>query len=264
MGIPDVNYYEPDTKTFSEEMCYNIFEHFIDMIDSTIGYVNDCVSDFLEHLDDELEDEQRLISNINDLAGKVLSWKANPYQLELTVFTIAHECIELCKRYHHYSLRAGEEDAPDPVTPATPGETQVPAQPTKVPDYIMCYLAMKHHRILTEAVINLRHSHVWLFFAYGRSPDNSEWVLNPCGRWSTHHQSIDDFIKSETAEFWLHRVTTNSMVFYAKLCWLVLFKHAPEITMKSSLIKDAAYFEQVRKVNSLHCIIFMTQNSNNR
>jgi hypothetical protein len=257
MGVPDLNYYDPDTKTFSEEMSVNIFEQFIDMIDSTIRYVEDCVSDLLEHLDDDIEDEQRLISNVNDLASKILSWKANTYQLEVTVFTIAHECIELCKAYHHYSLRAGEEDAPDPITPATPGETQVPTKPTKVPDYIMCYLAMKHHRILTEAVINLRHSHVWLFFAYGRSPDNAEWVLNPCGRWSTHHLSLDDFIKSETAEFWLHRVTTNSMVFYAKLCWLILFKHAPEITMKSSLIKDAAYFEPVRILNYVQFITFI-------
>lgn len=118
MGIPDVNYYDPETKTFSEEMSINIFEQFIEMIDSTIRYVDECVSNLLDHLDDDNSDEQRLISNLNDLASKVVSWKTDTFQLELTVFTNAHECIELCKCYHHYGLRAGEEDAPDPVTPA--------------------------------------------------------------------------------------------------------------------------------------------------
>jgi hypothetical protein len=113
---------------------------------------------------------------------------------------------------------------------------------------------MKHHRILTEAVLNLRSSHVWLFFAYGRSADSEEWVLNPCGRWNTHHFTLDDFIKSETAEFWFHRVNTNSMIFFAKLAWMIMFKHAPEISSKSSLPKDAAYFEAVRLQKQKSCI----------
>ena len=57
---------------------------------------------------------------VNDVSARILSWKAKFFPLENTVFTIAHECIEICKRYHHYSRVAGEADAPDPVTPATP------------------------------------------------------------------------------------------------------------------------------------------------
>jgi hypothetical protein len=254
MGIPDIHHYDPSTKTFSDEMSLNIFEHFIELVDSTIRYAEECISDLLEFVEDEKHQETALISRLNEISAKILSWKAQFFQLENTVFTIAHECIEICKRYHHYSRVAGEADAPDPVTPATPVDSQPPPPPTKVPDFEMCYLAMKHHRILNEAVLNLRSSHVWLFFAYGRSADSDEWVLNPCGRWNTHHFTLDDFIKSETAEFWFHRVNTNSMLFFAKLAWMIMFKHAPEISSKTSLAKDAAYFEAVRLQNQKSCI----------
>ena len=245
MGVPDLNYYDPETKSFSDEMSFNIFEQFISMVDSTIRFVEECVDELLEFLDEDTTEEDNLRTNIASISSNIVSWKSDYYQLELTVFTIVHDCIEMCKRYHHYGGVAGEEDAPDPVTPATPDDAEQPRKSTKVPHFQMCYLAMKHHRILTEAVYNLRSSHVWLFFAYGRSPDSKEWVLNPCGRWNTHHTSVDDFIKSETAEFWLQRVNTNSMMYYARMCWLVLFKHAPDINMKSSLQKDGAYFEPV-------------------
>ena len=249
MGIPDLSYYDSESKTFSDEMSFNIFDQFIDMIDSTIRFVEECVDELCEFLDEDNTEEANLRANIAIISSNIVSWKANPYQLQLTVFTIVHECIEMCKRYHRYAGVAGEVDAPDPVTPATPADTEMPLKPTKVAHFEMCYLAMKHHRILTEAVYNLRSSHVWLFFSYGRSPDSKEWVLNPCGRWKTHHLSVDDFIKSETAEFWLQRVNTNSMVYFARLCWLILFKHAPDINMKSSLQKDGAYFEPVNLFN---------------
>jgi hypothetical protein len=35
------------------------------------------------------------------------------------------------------------------------------------------------------------------------------------------------------------------MITYARLCWLVLFNHAPEITLKSTMEKDAVYFNIV-------------------
>ena len=245
MGIPDFDHYDFDSQCFFERECENIFDQFLDFIDSTIRYVEECIADFRDNTCDENPEDAEIIKMINELDRKVALWKHDVYQVDLTVFSLAHEAIEICKRYHKLALVAVIDTKADTSTPLTPGvATSVPVE-KRIPDWEMCYLSLKHYRILSDSVVNLRSSHVWLFFAYGRSPDNPEWVLNPCGHWNRTHASIDDFIKSETAELWMQRVNSISLITWARLCWYLLFKRAPEITMKSSLEKDAQFFNSV-------------------
>jgi hypothetical protein len=48
MGIPDIEHYDPDSHCFWVRECENIFDQFLDLIDSTIRYVEEFVADFRE------------------------------------------------------------------------------------------------------------------------------------------------------------------------------------------------------------------------
>jgi hypothetical protein len=245
MGIPDIDHYDPDSKSFWIRECENIFDQFLELIDSTIRYIEECIADFRDNLCDENPEDAPFDKMLNELDTKLVSWKQDMYQVDLTVFSLAHEAIELCKRFHKLALVAVIDTKADTSTPLTPGVSTPASVEKRIPDFEMCYLSVKHFRILSDSVVNLRSSHVWLFFAYGRSPDSPEWVLNPCGHWNRTHESIDDFIKSETAELWMQRVKSISLITWARLCWYILFKRAPEITMKTSMEKDASFFNSV-------------------
>ena len=249
MGIPDFSDYDTEEECFSDQMTENIFELFLTLIDSIISYIEESVADFRDNLSDENPDDVPIDKLINVLDGKLASWKSNMYQLDLTVFTLVHEAMELCKIYHKHATTAIVDTSVDTSTPITPGDSTTPSVIKRIPDFEMCYLALKHHRILADSVVNLRSSHVWLFFAYGKSFDTHEWLLNPCGHWNRTHATLEDFIKSETAEYWMKRVNSTSMITYARLCWLILFNHAPEITLKSTMEKDAVYLDIVSYYN---------------
>ena len=245
MGIPDIEHYDPDSQCFWERECENIFDQFLDLIDSTIRYVEEFIADLRENLCDDKQEDAPFEKMVTALDTKVASWKQDMYQVDVTVFSLAHEAIEICKRYHKHALVAVVDTTADTSTPLTPGVSNTLSVEKRIPDFESCYLSLKHFRILSDSVLNLRSSHVWLFFAYGRSPDSTEWVLNPCGHWNRTHASIDDFIKSETAELWMQKVNSISLITWARLCWYILFKRAPEITMKTSMEKDASLFNSV-------------------
>jgi hypothetical protein len=119
MGIPDFSDYDPEEECFSDQKTENIFELFLTLIDSTICYIGESIADFRGNLSDENPDDAPIDKLINELDGKLASWKSNMYQLDLTVFTLVHEAMELCKIFHKHATTAIVDTSVATSTPLT-------------------------------------------------------------------------------------------------------------------------------------------------
>ena len=92
----------------------------------------------------------------------------------------------------------------------------------------------------------LRRSHVWIFFAFGRSHRNDFWVVNPCGSWAYDPQSGDDYKPSTSPTDWTSKISWTSMGWYLKLGWLIMNNKTPAITLESTYKEDMEKFHGLR------------------
>jgi hypothetical protein len=92
----------------------------------------------------------------------------------------------------------------------------------------------------------LRRSHVWIFFAFGRSHRNEFWVVNPCGSWAYDPQSGDDYKPSTSPTDWTSKISWTSMGWFVKLGWLIMNNKTPTITLESNYKEDMEKFHCLR------------------
>jgi len=159
------------------------------------------------------------------------AWGLCPFNIKSSFFDIIHVGLTLAAKMQAYTATTNDEGnryiSPEECTNMEQNAAMV-------------------GRSFRDLISLLRRSHVWIFFAYGRSHKNDFWVINPCGNWAYDPQSGDDYKPSTSPNSWTRNVSWTSMGWFMKLGWLIMNNKAPSITLDSTFKEDMEKFHGLR------------------
>jgi hypothetical protein len=166
-----------------------------------------------------------------NLLAVLQEWGVSPFNLKRSFFDIIHMGLSLVVKMEAFTATTNDEGN----RYLTPLECSTIVQN-----------AAMVGRSFRDLISLLRRSHVWIFFAFGRSHKNDFWVINPCGSWAYDPRNGDDYKASTGPTDWTSKVSWISMGWFMKLGWLIMNNIAPSITLDSTFKDDMEKFHGTR------------------